>query len=455
VNVLFFSHTSLLGGAERSLLRLVEELTLDHNTMCTVVLPNQGPLGKLLVEAGASIMIGPIHWWCTVDSLPTPDEVSRQYGESLSWLNENQHIFKKINPDIILTNTMVIPWGAFAALILKRPHIWMINEFGILDHGLDFFLPFTEVLEFIESSSDKIITRSNAIRNELFPHLQDSKVQTIYRDIEIPENVNNPLILKDDIYFHPNALRLIIIGTISEAKGQEDAVISVIELVKNRNRCVELVIVGKDQNNYQNYLQGMIDESKLDDYIHIMPFQENIFPFIEQADVVLICSRMEAFGRVILEGMLMGKAIIATNTGGTPELITEGETGLLYSPGNYLELANQIEKLIDDPPLIIRLATKGKQFAKITFTNEQFSGVYNQLFLKFKNENKNNRDKILIHLTLHYQKLLANSNLKIRFLTKEIEETEKEVLDLVLSKSWRITRPIRKIMRIFKARKNA
>jgi len=454
VNVLIFSHTSLLGGAELSLLQLVKELVHEYNTTCTVVLPNQGPLCKLLKTAGASIIFAPIHWWCTLESLQNPDEVTRQYCESFDWLNEHLEDLENINPDVVLTNTIVIPWGAFAALFLKRPHAWMINEFGVLDHGLEFFLPFVDVLEFIEKFSDKVITRSNAVKNELFHHLADNKVQTIYRDIEIPDRLSEPAI-GDNIFTLPNALRVIILGTISKAKGQEDALRSVKELVKNRNRCVELVIVGKDQQNYQKYLQRIIDESDLNEYIHILPFRKNVFPIIEQADLILICSRMEAFSRVIMEGMLMEKAIIATDTGGTPELITHGETGLLYPPGNYLALADQIELLVENPLKMRQLAQRGNQFAKNNFTREKFSGAFIKIINNLQNKEVDNQNHNLRYFLFHYQSLLAKSNLEIEKLNKALEESEKEVLDYALSNSWQFTRLIRKIMKLFRKSKNA
>jgi len=335
LNVLIFSHSSQLGGAERSLLQLIKELTLGYDTKCTVVLPNHGPLCKLLEDIGASAIVGPTHWWCTTGSFPTSKEISKQHNEFSSWLKYTIPSFKKINPDVVLTNTLVIPWGAITALSLNLPHIWMVNEFGVLDHGLEFFLPFDDVLDFIERTSNKIITRSNSIKNELFPNLEISKIQTIYRDIEITDNYNLSTNSIKNFFKRANAFRLALLATIREEKGQEDAVRCVIELVKNRNRNIELVIAGKNHKDYQYYLQEMINDSKLNDLIHIIPFQENVLPIIKQTDAVLNCSRMEAFGRSILEGMLMGKAIIATNTGGTPELITDGETGFLYSPGNY------------------------------------------------------------------------------------------------------------------------
>jgi len=69
-NFLFFSHSSDLGGAERSLLELIKELTNEHNSMCTVILPAHGLLEEHLHQAGAATLIGSLNWWCALKTNP-------------------------------------------------------------------------------------------------------------------------------------------------------------------------------------------------------------------------------------------------------------------------------------------------------------------------------------------------------------------------------------------------
>jgi hypothetical protein len=90
-------------------------------------------------------------------------------------------------PDIVITNTIVIPLGAVVAWLIGCPHIWIVNEYGELDHKLKFFLPFQEITNFICKSSDKVITCSKAVRDSLFPNLCEAAIDTIYYYIEMPE----------------------------------------------------------------------------------------------------------------------------------------------------------------------------------------------------------------------------------------------------------------------------
>ncbi len=376
MNLLFFSHSCWLNGAERSLLELVKLLTNDHSANCTIVLPSDGPLVKLLENAGATTIIAPMTWWCTFDELPSLLDIRENYCRAYKWLKENLSIFKLINPDVIITNTLVTPWGAVTAFLLQKPHLWMVNEFGQLDFNLQFYHPFDQVLKVIESGSDMIITRSNAIQQELFPEVGKNKIRTIYRYIDIPDELKNTQVVATGVYKIPDAFHLVVAGTISENKGQEDAIRSVIHLSKQQQRAVELIIVGGGNEAFSRSLEKIIQTEKAEHYVRILPHQDEVLEIIKSADVLLLCSKMEGFGRVILEAMLMGTAVISTNTGGTQEMVINGKTGLLYTPGRYLELADQILRLMDQPDFLNDLRNNAFQFADQKFSKENYGSEF-------------------------------------------------------------------------------
>ncbi len=229
------------------------------------------------------------------------------------------------------------------------------------------------------------------------------------------------------------------------------------ELNKNCHYCVELVIVGYFQPDFVDYLSELINSEKMVEYIHIIPFQDNVLPIINGADIVLSCSQMEGFGRVVLESMLLEKPVIATDTGGTPELIKDGETGLLYTPGNYLQLADQIEKLINNPGLQSKLAQNAYKFAKKSFSVKTFGGEYYKLLSEIINSNYQTKDEISWFIVNLYQTLIENketelqaltsqvalSNLSAQSLSAQLAAKEKIIADIHSSKSWKITHPLR------------
>lgn len=87
-------------------------------------------------------------------------------------------------------------------------------------------------------------------------------------------------------------------------------------------------------------------------------------------DVELVCSKSEAFGRVTIEAMMSMNPVIASNTGANTELIKEDYNGLLYNYGNYVDLANKIEVLIQNPDLLEKYGKNGYKFALENFTAE-------------------------------------------------------------------------------------
>jgi FkbM family methyltransferase len=378
LSVCFFSHSAYLNGAERSLLELATELVKDYGVVCSVILPSDGPLKQRLEEVGVSTHIADYFQWFDSKVLAEEEVNALCTNGVKSILYNIKQTITKINPDIVVTNTMSIPWGAITASFLGKPHVWFIREFGEADHSLKPFMPFNVTLDFVKNLSDLIITNSDATRKALFPDKSSKKVLTVYPYVNIPS-----IAVHQDggSYFTgTTSTKLIITGPVKAGKGQTDAVLAVKELVQ-RGKDVELIIMGHcTTDDYAEHLKTIVREENLEEHVKFVGFEENPYPIVNQSDIVLVCSRKEAFGRVTVEGMLLKKPVIGTNKGGTLELIKDGVNGLLYGPGHYNQLAAKIEYLIDHPDEAKRIAENGYEFAKKTLTKSKFGGkVYKVL----------------------------------------------------------------------------
>jgi glycosyltransferase involved in cell wall biosynthesis len=95
---------------------------------------------------------------------------------------------------------------------------------------------------------------------------------------------------------------------------------------------------------------------------------------MEATDIVVVCSRNEAFGRVGAEAMRLGKPVIYTATGGMAEYCVDGETGLAYAPGDVAGLVDRLERLIAQPDMRRQMGAKGFARAQAVFSRERFSG---------------------------------------------------------------------------------
>lgn len=435
LNLLFFSHSAAYGGAEKCLLELVGSLVAKYGLVCTVVLPHQGPLQTMLEDRGASPLFVSYHLWCSVNP-PLLEETDAMMIASYENTCEFIPSIEKISPDIILSNTLVIPWGAVAALKLDCPSVWWVHEFGQLDHGLEFFFSFQTVLEVIQEASNHIIANSSAVRIALFKEVEPASCTVAY--------YNNIIFSKsettnEEFFNYPDSTKLIITGRVTKAKGQDDAVHAIRRLVQSGFN-VELCIVGSTDSTFAHGLINLLRLEKLEDRIHFTGHVDNVRPIIEQADFGLTCSRNEAFGRITVEAMLLGKPVIGTNTGGTPELIDDGITGFLYSPGDVDQLAEKIAFLVEHPEEIREFGERARQIILPKLAERPDDDLIHQICLTLKGS-RNPISRQLMRLMMDWQQSIYEQ--QVQALTEQVAERDGVLAVIYSTRSWRLTAPWR------------
>jgi glycosyltransferase involved in cell wall biosynthesis len=162
-----------------------------------------------------------------------------------------------------------------------------------------------------------------------------------------------------------------MVGRLQEGKRQEDAIRAIGEL-RDKGLQAQLWLVGGGDQDYCNFLNNLVREENLEEQIRFFGQVDNALPYIQQADVLLLCSRCEAFARVVIEAMKAGKPVIGTRRGGTVEQIKEGINGFLYKPQNYQELAEKIKYFYDKPDLVKKMGIKAQHWALKTFTQNHY-----------------------------------------------------------------------------------
>ncbi len=94
--------------------------------------------------------------------------------------------------------------------------------------------------------------------------------------------------------------------------------------------------------------------------VHFTGWREGMPEILAMADLFVLPSLREHFGRVLIEAMAMGKAVVATGAGGVPEVVIHGETGLLVPPAQPRPLADAVLTLLSDPDRARRLGEAGR-----------------------------------------------------------------------------------------------
>ena len=369
--VLFVSHSSGLYGAERSLLTLVSNLKKTGQITPIVLLPDKGPLAHLIRDAGVSIIIRPYFHWIGRNSINRIFLGPVRVILNLITLPLLYNVINHIKPDVIYTNTLATPFGAMISLFYKIPHIWHAREFVHEDLKRNYDLGTRFSMIFIGRAS-KVVCNSRAVRKKLSRTIRKNIFEVVYNGFQF--DCRNSLKASEKFehcVIEANPIRLLILGQIHAGKGHEDAIRALATLI-SKGHSVELSIVGSGKRRYIDCLKMLCKELSIDDKVVWHGFVENSFPCINNAASVLVCSQCEAFGRGAVEAMSVGTPVIGSFAGGLPEIIEDGVTGLLYEPGDYKALVDQIERLLTNRELYEEIADSGQKSVTTRFTIDQY-----------------------------------------------------------------------------------
>jgi glycosyltransferase involved in cell wall biosynthesis len=208
-----------------------------------------------------------------------------------------------------------------------------------------------------------------------------SKVRTLYSGIDLSEK----LLTRDgQAIFQtiglPNGA--VVLGTVANLfprKGYE-VMLRALPAIVRAIPSVHYVIVGSDDSDYADRLKRLAHELKIADRVHIVGFQDPVQPFLAALDLYVHPALMEGFGIAVVEAMAMGKAVVATTTGGIPEVVTQGVTGLLVPPGDAKLLAETVVLLLEDRTRREQMGLCGKTRAQERFSLDAYVAQMEQLY---------------------------------------------------------------------------
>jgi len=140
-----------------------------------------------------------------------------------------------------------------------------------------------------------------------------------------------------------------LIGRFDPHKGQV-LLLEALSKIENENICV--CFLGeptKEQGTeYADLMEKTIRDKNLKERVFIRPFRKDISTFFNAVDSFVMASRAETFGMVTIESMACGTPVIASNAGGSPEILDFGKYGLLFEPMNPESLAKKMNHFVDN-----------------------------------------------------------------------------------------------------------
>lgn len=118
-------------------------------------------------------------------------------------------------------------------------------------------------------------------------------------------------------------------------------------------------------------MEREIHRREMEETLWITGWQEDIRPFVSAADVVLITSKYESFGYVTAEALAMARPVVATRTTGTVDILLERQSGFLFERGHWLDGANAVAKLLNNPDEARAMGLRGRDHVVQFFSLER------------------------------------------------------------------------------------
>ncbi len=180
-----------------------------------------------------------------------------------------------------------------------------------------------------------------------------------------------------------NGLTLLYAGRLTREKGALTAVEALAQLVARApDRALRLLIAGEGDADYERQLRAEVDRRGLASRVEFLGPRTGaeMPPLYREADLFLFTSLWEEpFGRVIVEAMASGLAVVGTATGGAAEILQDGVNGLVYPPGDAAALADRLQLLAEKPARRAELAAAGRETAGRFDCARMIGGVENFL----------------------------------------------------------------------------
>jgi glycosyltransferase involved in cell wall biosynthesis len=174
-----------------------------------------------------------------------------------------------------------------------------------------------------------------------------------------------------------------VIGTVGRLEPQKaiDDFLRAARIVKERFPQVSFMVVG--DGPLREELQRLAITLGIEGSVLFAGWQENVAEYLAAMDIFCLPSRWEGFGIILLEAMAMRMPIVATRVGGVPEIVEEGKSGILVSPGNPAELADGLCRLLSDANMRKEIGYYNAKKVKTFFNVKDMINKYEEMYKGF------------------------------------------------------------------------
>ncbi len=360
MKVLYVNHTAEVSGGERSLLSLLNARPDGIEARLAA------PPGRLSDEA-AALGVG-------VDAIPGtagslrvhPVHTPKALVEMVSAGRSVRRIAREWGADLLHANSIR------GGLILGAAQPGLPT----VDHVRD-CLPAgpagTATMRAISRTATAIVANSEYTADSVRRLAPRAEVDVVHNPVDLgywdPALVDRVHARASLREVRPRSLLLGVVAQLTPWKGQDTA-IEVLRILRDRGIDAHLLLIGSakfvaastrfDNNVYVEKLKVRVAEARLESRVSWMGERDDVRELISALDVLLLPSREEPFGRVLIEAMAMRIPVVATNVGGPREIVIDGVGGFLVDPRDPEAWAETIKHFADYPHLGTEMGRSGR-----------------------------------------------------------------------------------------------
>jgi len=378
--VLFVQISSGMGGASHSLLLLASRL---HRYGYRPIIAGQQDREGLWHEADLrGIRYYPLFLTSWARSDNTIADL-RYLPNRLNSIQRVAGICARESVTLVHTNLPFCLEGALAAKLLGLPHVMHVrDEFSPLYRT--YWGGTRGAVVGISRMSDRVIAVSRNIKHSFDKHGVGDRVRVVPNAVEVPPVPAgyDPRTVRQSFRLPPCGPLVGVFGSVAARKGQIDFVRAMKAILATRPSA-HAIIVGDAVDSYGQEVKKETASLALSERVHFIPHQANVWPLLRAVDIVVVPSRAEGFGRIIVEGMAAGKPVVASAVGGILDIVQHEENGLLVPSARPDELARAVLRLLKDASLARRLGERGAECARERYGPEahvrRVVAVYDEL----------------------------------------------------------------------------